>query len=178
MKICIRCKETKPLEEFSIHKKMADGHINKCKTCCVEYIKNYRLAIGKERLSEDRKKEYEKAIQKGSRSRRRSLEEIRANADPLTKKFISNRYTHKKRANPKNYNELDDLVFEEAIRLCRDRALIFGGEWQIDHPVPIKGKSVCGLHNAFNMQVVPRRWNELKSNVRIDYFLPTYMGPK
>jgi hypothetical protein len=33
MKTCFKCQEMKPLCEFYPHKRMKDGHLNKCKTC-------------------------------------------------------------------------------------------------------------------------------------------------
>jgi hypothetical protein len=42
MKPCIICKIEKPLEDFSKHSRMKDGHINKCKECCNIYSKQHR----------------------------------------------------------------------------------------------------------------------------------------
>lgn len=41
-KICIRCGEEKPLDDFYIHKRMADGHLNVCKSCVKLRMEKYR----------------------------------------------------------------------------------------------------------------------------------------
>lgn len=42
MKTCFKCKIEKPLDQFYKHKKMPDGHVNKCKDCNKkDVLKNY-----------------------------------------------------------------------------------------------------------------------------------------
>ena len=39
MKSCIACLVVKPIAEFYTHPRMADGHLNKCISCCRAYAK-------------------------------------------------------------------------------------------------------------------------------------------
>lgn len=66
-KKCFKCGECKPLSEFYKHPQMADGHVNKCKTCNkvdvianrlskVEMYREYDRKRGSRQTNEDLKR--------------------------------------------------------------------------------------------------------------------------
>jgi len=50
MKVCFKCHQEKPLDDFYAHSEMADGHLNKCKKCTRRDAHEHRWAdVEKER---------------------------------------------------------------------------------------------------------------------------------
>lgn len=66
------------------------------------------------------------------------------------------------RAIPAWFGEFDELTINEAGILCQMRANIVGGQWHVDHRIPLQGKESCGLHCAANLQVIPAFLNQRK----------------
>ena len=64
MKICIKCKEEKEIENFYKNKQNKDGYSGKCKECTKDYVKKYReenLDLVKERVNKYRENNKEKS---------------------------------------------------------------------------------------------------------------------
>lgn len=61
-KICFKCGNSKPIEEFYKHKAMGDGHLNKCKSCAKIDVKerDRNLRSNLEYVEKERKRGREK----------------------------------------------------------------------------------------------------------------------
>lgn len=166
MKTCFKCGETKELTMFHKHKGMKDGHLNKCSPCVVKDTADWRKANPGKRNEAERNKSREKGIV----SRDEWLKNVRQNAKG--RKVVSLEYAHKRRLQTERYvpSELDELVFKEAVDVRDRRKELTGFDWHIDHIVPINSKAACGLHNAFNLQVVPAKWNVRKQATNMKTF--------
>jgi hypothetical protein len=172
-KTCIGCVKEKPIAEFHFHKQMKDGYLNKCKQCCSEWTKQYR-AKRYGSLQAFNQASYARELELGSRTRVAPQKYgIDLGARTVVKStYRQERYARKRNPTLEVTDEFDLFVIREAIRLRLLRSKMTGIEWQVDHVVPINHADACGLHNAFNLQVVPASWNMSKRSVNMDNFWP------
>lgn len=82
MKICSRCKESKPLEEFPKNKRRKDGHNTYCKPCHKAYVEEHYQANRQVYLDREAKKRlenpnYNRDYKLANRSRYTDLENKR-----------------------------------------------------------------------------------------------------
>lgn len=74
----------------------------------------------------------------------------------------------KERATPPWFDEDMQWMVEEIYHLAFKRKQALGGDWHVDHIVPLRGREVCGLHVPWNLRVIPAKANLQKKNKFID----------
>jgi hypothetical protein len=146
---------------FHKHAGMQSGYLNKCSVCVVKDVQEWR-----KKNPGARKKEYIKRKPKLgiNRTRQEYISDVKSKAKG--RKTTIHQYGAKRRMliNKLFMTEFDEFVQKEANDLCVSREKATGIKWHVDHIVPLNHKNACGLHNGYNLQVVPALWNIKKGN--------------
>lgn len=122
-----------------------------------EYFKTYAKGdVFKRCAAESRERNKEKIVERGRQWRLNN---------PDKNNVKGNRYRALKLKRQPSWLTPDDhWMIEEIYQLAQLRSNLTGVQHHVDHIIPLKGRSVSGLHVPTNLQVVTAEHNARKSN--------------
>ena len=175
MKPCSHCREVKPIVAFSRSSARPDGFHCICKVCDAARRKALRESrIEDERARDnaryptrrDAKRAYDRDyyLKHATRIKADVSEYGRQNRGrlrPLACARSRKRVALKLNATPP---WADTQKVNEVYRLAAAMSELTGEPYHVDHIVPLQSKLVCGLHNEFNLRVIPKSENQAKGN--------------
>jgi 5-methylcytosine-specific restriction endonuclease McrA len=125
-----------------------------------EYAKYKRLFIGP-LYPRSIRRQREKHVEKKYSNKPLDLETQKPRLDRGDIRLICDRKALHKKITP-HWADLDQIrkIYLEATHLTK----VTGITHVVDHIIPRKHPLVCGLHNQFNLQILTRKENSLKSN--------------
>jgi hypothetical protein len=152
-KTCTICKEEKALSLFNKRGGREPGYRSFCKQCQSK----------KDAVRYNPQKRKDRYMSNHEEEKQKRKEYYKSNVD----KYYVNKARRRAsllQATPKWYDSFDDFVLSEAHSLCKLREETTGIKWEVDHVVPLQGKTVCGLHWHQNWSVIPMFDNRSKGN--------------
>lgn len=134
------------------------------------YAKKYNRRKGKERnayMKEWHAKNKEQQIE--YRKQYRTINSDYFRTYRLVNKGQVNAKTRKRQAakllrTPAWLTEIHTERMETQYKLAALLTKVTGSPWEVDHIIPLQGKTISGLHVPSNLQVIPRTENRSKNN--------------
>lgn len=152
---CPRCQIVKDIEQFSIDASRKGGRQCYCRECQARIYESNKI-----KAKEQRKKRY-------LENKEREKQKMRSYYDSNKTEYYARnalRRSIRISASPSWLTPEDKEViaslYSEAQRLTEST----GEPWHVDHIVPLQGKTVCGLHVPWNLQVITATENLAKNN--------------
>lgn len=156
MKTCTICRETKPFDGFFKRARAPSGHESMCKVCRKQKNAAW-FSANKDRHHEMTRKWY--AENKDYHLKKTKERYLTDPAAALAKYYLRDERT--KLATP---SWADRSAIASMYRKARSITKQTGIRHEVDHVIPLRGKSVSGLHVHSNMQVIPATENRRKLN--------------
>lgn len=174
MKFCKKCNTNKDKKLFGILKSSKDGLYPKCKSCVKEdtfkqkesrvlYNKEYKLR-DPEKAKRLRREWKLKDYNLNSKKYKDYSREWRKKNPLKAKERDVKNNNRKTKAMPLWITEEQILEINMIYLLAKSKTLAENIEYNVDHTIPLKGKTVCGLHVPWNLRVVTAKENKIKSN--------------
>lgn len=186
-KQCSKCGESKPLSEYHKRPSSTDGLRHQCKVCRIknasDWIANnraqYNARIRRGRVADPSKyKAWERNYRERDVEHFLSVKRDWVARNQKTRKETVRRYGQSHKAEACAKTRLRQLtqaratpawadlgLVKDFYRLARIYSEATGDAHHVDHIVPVRGKTVCGLHCEANLQVIHGVANRAKSNL-------------
>lgn len=172
MKHCGKCKVYKEFVYFGLDNARKDKLQPTCKPCRSLYSRRYRVAnpgrlaqiqkAADRRYKENhcnRRRAYERSE---NTKRYRSL--YRKQNKGVVNEACMRHFAAKRSATPKWLTKAQILQMRALYHSANRISKCLGLPHEIDHIVPIQGKTVTGLHVPWNLQIIPASANRSKGN--------------
>ena len=156
MKTCTKCNETKQLDEFFKRVITPSGRESICKVCRKAHNKAW-LSNNKDRHKELTRKWYEE-------NKETHLENSKKRYEADKSKALEKYYARELRTKQAMPLWADRTEIARIFRDAKKVTIETGIKYEVDHIVPITGKTVCGLHTPHNLQIITATENKRKYN--------------
>jgi hypothetical protein len=174
MKYCSHCHQEKPFEAFYSSLSNKSGYTSWCKVCESERNKAKNQANRERRLIKakewrDTNKDKQVADIQAWRLANKDhyknyfVEYAKANRGKINAKWMQ-REAAKKCRTPLWLDKQMKQQIEVEYSLAAWCTEVMNEPYHVDHIVPLQGKTVSGLHVPWNLQVIPAKLNQQKSN--------------
>jgi len=177
MKTCTKCNVEYSFAGF--HRGTnPDGYRTWCKICVAEYKKEYVAKHGERIRAHQREYSEKKYPERRGYYQQRYLEKKDTILEQSRLWRKNNLARHAARENKRRASKLQRTppwltedsywMIEQAYELSALRTKLFGFQWEVDHIIPLQGKTVSGLHVPWNLQVIPALENRRKHNKLVE----------
>lgn len=163
MKHCYKCATCKDESLFGKNKSKPDGLATECKDCKRAMDRDYAARHREEVKQRASKWYYDNLYYALERNRKTSKKWRTENKAKNSAK--STRYRASKlNATPKWLTKEQHNQIESVYWLAQLQSELTDTKYHVDHIVPLKGKTVCGLHVPWNLHVLEALDNISKGN--------------
>lgn len=155
-KSCSKCGEDKALSSFYKRSLSPDGHEAECKGC--------RKKRNGKWFSENKDRHHEMTRDWYRNNRDYHLGKTKERYESDKAYALEKYYRRENRTKQATPEWVDRNQIISAYREARRLTEATGVKHEVDHIIPLQGKTVSGLHVHNNLQVIPARLNKAKFN--------------